>query len=160
MSRPTESPADTNPRRKLLRGVFAAPALMTVCSGSAFAAASNFNCISKTSTEPLPALTEGATEVGTWMRTLVYTKNSKNYVKGAEVASQTPLSTTHYRLTAAPNYNLNVDQTSLPNLNALQPTNPKIWVLVRYDEAGVAIGFGSQQAGSYPVGTSCWSSFA
>ena len=38
-------PPKTAARRRLIRGALSAPALMTVCSGSAFAAASNMRCL-------------------------------------------------------------------------------------------------------------------
>lgn len=41
MSSLQSTPVQRQLRRKLVRGVFSAPAVMTVCSGSAFAAASN-----------------------------------------------------------------------------------------------------------------------
>lgn len=57
-------------RRRLIRGTFAAPAVVALHSGSAFAAASNFRCVSAQAANPVyPPLSSGA---DTYLRVQLY----------------------------------------------------------------------------------------
>lgn len=58
-------------RRRLIRGALSAPALMTVCSGSAFAVASNMRCLANANTLPAPA-PWGTTTPDTYLRVQLY----------------------------------------------------------------------------------------
>ena len=59
-------------RRRLIRGALAAPALMTLCSGSAFAAAST-RCLANAQTMPQPADSGITTPTGdTYLRVRLY----------------------------------------------------------------------------------------
>ena len=51
----------TTARRRLIRGALSAPALMTVCSGSAFAAASNLRCLVNAAGATTPPAAWGTT---------------------------------------------------------------------------------------------------
>ncbi len=155
----TPNPAKTSERRRrLLRG-FTAPAVMTICSGSAFAAASNLRCVANNATVQPEVVVSSDPASAVWVRAPLYTKDGTFYVKGSEVGLRTRLSSNQsvFRLTAT-SYNLAGDQTFLPSSDHLTSTSKK--VLVRFDKDGYAVGFGDIQAGSFPVGTSCWTSFA
>jgi hypothetical protein len=154
----TPNPAKTSERRRrLLRG-FTAPAVMTICSGSAFAAASNLRCIANNATVQPEVVVSSDPASAVWVRAPLYTKDGIFYVKGSEVGLRTRLSSQSvFRLTAT-SYNLADNQMDLPLTDQLDPTPNK--VLVRFDENGYAVGFGDIQEGSFPVGTSCWTSFA
>ena len=55
-------------RRKLIRGAFAAPALMTVCSGSAFAVASHLRCLENAQNSPTPPAPWGSDVIDGYSR--------------------------------------------------------------------------------------------
>ena len=84
-------------RRRLIRGVFSAPAALTLCSGSAFAAASNQQCVANAAVAAVQPLAVAAAD--TWIRVRAYNhiengyKNS-SWIKGSDVADKATLAGT------------------------------------------------------------------
>jgi hypothetical protein len=162
-------------RRRLIRGALAAPAVMTVCSGSAFAAASNMRCLANATapgneitvtvyTSNDPAALDG------FVRVRLYTKGSSNGAKyylrgsdlGANVASGSGLPGTgewqEFDLkagSATENRLVGDKLTSQPGGTALSDK----YAGVRFNANGEISGVGDSGSGS-ALGTSCWNSFA
>jgi hypothetical protein len=169
---PDETPTQKQAaRRKLVRGVFAAPALMTVCSGSAWATGSSLRCLNRHVTDG----TSVAPKVGdmdAWARIQLHrATDGLYYVSGTHVASVYNTSTSVYPATG---HWLRVDVTtgavpstgfcstatpgtSAPSGATLGYTSPK-YVVVRFDTAGNVKGIGTAGTGAN-VGASCWNSF-
>ncbi len=66
------TPHQVSARRRLIRGALTAPALMTVCSGSAFAAASNLRCLANAANATTPPSTWGSSSPDTFLRVRLY----------------------------------------------------------------------------------------
>jgi hypothetical protein len=167
---PVESPKPNQAaRRKLVRGVFAAPAIMTVCSGNAFANTSNLRCLARNMTD----MTNATPKVGgldTWTRVQLHkATDGKYYVYGTQVQSVFTQSNSHY---PGVGYWLGIDEatgnvhtagtwstpsTSMPQGATLNYSTPK-YAIVRFDATGSVTGVGNAGAG-YNVGASCWNSF-
>lgn len=74
MDRPSRTELPGVGRRRLLRGAIAAPALMTVCSGSALANASSLRCLTNAQTIPLPPnVPVGSTTTDGYVRVRLWT---------------------------------------------------------------------------------------
>lgn len=178
MNSPVESPKpNLAARRKLVRGVFAAPAIMTVCSGSAFANTSNLRCLKHDTTV---ALTNATPKVwgglDTWTRVQLFeAADGKYYVSGTHVQSIFQQSNGHFpglgnwlwidpvtgAIGGTGPIALNDYRTPYnvepPNYPRLDRANPK-YVIVRFDQTGSVTGVGTAGTG-YNVGASCWNSF-
>lgn len=72
-------------RRKLVRGAFAAPAIMTVCTGSAFAAASALKPLERQCATPVYQVWTAAPD--SWLRVQCFLDPATNtyYVSGADL---------------------------------------------------------------------------
>ena len=168
MNSPVESPKPNQAaRRKLVRGVFAAPAIMTVCSGNAFANTSNLRCLARN----VNVNTNATPKVGgldTWTRVQLYQSGSglsaTYHVSGTHVRSVFTQSNSVYPAvgswlqidgtTGAP---IGSATTTTPSNPILNYSNPK-YVVVRFDGAGNVTGVGTAGGGAN-VGASCWNSF-
>ena len=165
MNSPVETPnSHLAARRKLVRGVFAAPAIMTVCSGNAFANTSNLRCLAKNVSDG----TNASPKVGgldTWTRVQLHkAKNGKYYVSGSHVRSVFVNSNSVYPsvgswleinvTTGAAEGSVTTNEPNTPSLNY---TNPQ-YVILRFDGAGNVTGAGTAGVGAN-VGASCWNSF-
>lgn len=154
-------PPRENARRKLVRGVFAAPAIMTVCSGSAFAAASGLRCIANQANSPLTEPVTGATD--TWLRVQLYSQGGKYYVRGSDIgafkrsANSVYLSSNQWQAFDISTNTAGAITTNPPGNP--QPSNPPKYVAVRVDASGNIVGVGATGSGSAVAGT-CWNSFA
>lgn len=179
-----EQSAKLTARRRLLRGSFAAPAVLTVCSGSTFAqAASSLSCVNKQVNvvkDVANSATTTTVSTGNWVR--VPLKKLANggavdsvWVDGAYIATNIQKSgTTSYLGTSNWQCYRKIDGASLyaqGSIYASQPSRPGYslspngeWVAVLVDASGNikgVIGLKSPSAtNGYPVhATSCWSSF-
>ena len=164
MNSPVESPKPhLAARRKLIRGVFAAPAIMTVCSGNAFANTSNLRCLARNVTD----LTNATPKVGgldTWTRVQMHQSGTAYYVSGTHVSSVFVNSNSVYpavgswlQIDGTTGAAIGSVTTSTPSNPILNYTSPK-YAIVRFDGAGNVTGVGTAGAG-YNVGASCWNSF-
>ena len=172
MNSPVESPKPNQAaRRKLVRGVFAAPAIMTVCSGNAFANTSNLRCLARNMTD----MTNATPKVGgldTWTRVQLHkATDGQFYVSGSHVQSVFTQSNSHYPGvgnwllidTATGNVPTgsawSVPNATMPPGATLTYTTPAPqYVIVRFDGNGSVTGVGNAGTG-YNVGASCWNSF-
>ena len=147
-------------RRKLIRGVFAAPAVLTVASGSAFAAASNLRCISQTTFPPVTT-TAGA---DTFYRLQVKQIASKTYVLGSDIAKDIRDKVSVYMTTTQMHeFNVALNQTvGMPLAAASTPTpqTQASFAAIRFSPTGAVIGVGSAGAPGGAASGSCWNSFA
>ncbi len=155
--------ARTLARRRLLRGSFAAPAVLTMASGSALAQTS-LTCLAKaTMTSSTADLAQG-TPSDTFLRVqLLKRPNGVHLVTRASFGS-VPVSTSFWLTTtlwqrvrvSGPNVNKTYqdqETDAVPN-NA---TASNYWIALRFDAAGNIVGLGDSGTGSV-VGTSCWTS--
>lgn len=69
-------------RRRLIRGAFSAPALMTICSGSAFAQASNMRCLSNAANAVTPPAAWGTTSPDTFLRVRLWRVTTRTCNQG------------------------------------------------------------------------------
>lgn len=164
MNSPVESPKPhLAARRKLVRGVFAAPAIMTVCSGNAFANASSLRCLARN----VNVNTNATPKVGgldTWTRVQLHQSGSSYYVSGTHVSSVFANSNSVYpavgswlKIDGTTGAAIGSVTTNTPSNPMLNYSNPK-YVVVRFDATGNVTGIGTAGAGAN-VGASCWNSF-
>ena len=183
-------PQPTSARRRLIRGALSAPALMTVCSGSAFAQASNMRCLANAANATTPPADWGITKPDTFLRVRLYkvtTRRCNNANKSCD-----PVVDTHYIKGA--DLSLYVRDTGMPNNTQYLQINPTTYVTVgspvapplatsttngftttivsedyvnqyvavRFNSSGVIVGVGVPGSGGQGgmVGTSCWASFS
>ena len=179
----------TSARRRLIRGALSAPALMTVCSGSAFAQASNMRCLANAANATTPPAAWGTTSPDTFLRVQLYkvttsqcNSQSNNcsivdtrYIKGADLSL-------YARNAAMPNNNQYLQINPVTYVTIESPVNPPLatfttndftttlisegyvnqYVAVRFDSSGMIVGVGVPGSGGQGgmVGTSCWASFS
>lgn len=160
MSEKTQGPQpEGNARRKLVRGVFAVPAVLTLSSGSAFAAASSLSCIQA---NPVPSLFSGsvAPTSDTIYRIRVYqATDTKYYVKGSDVPAPLLLKAVSGFMTASQAWQflLTNATTGLP-VSVPSGLVPKdYWAALRFDASGNLVGVGAGTG--YALTGSCWNSF-
>lgn len=156
-------------RRKLVRGAFAVPAVMTVVSGSAVAAQSSLVCLanhvgSNTSVTPKVGSLDTYTRIQLHLAT-----DGKYYVSGSHVSSVFNTSNSVYPAlgtwleinvdTGAPatSGGYTTPNSVMPSGATLNYQNPK-YVVVRFDNEGNVTGIGTAGTGAN-VGASCWNSF-
>ena len=165
MQSPVHSPTPQQAaRRKLVRGVFAAPAIMTVCTGSAFAAASNLQCITN-QVNNNPTTVPVAAGLDTWLRVRLRQKGSAPvvyYVSGADIqiykrtTNTVYLSSTQWQL-----FNLGTNTTSGGAIaDPVGTSLSNSYAAVRFDAAGNVVGVGTGSTGTSALPGTCWNSIA
>lgn len=165
-------------RRRLLRGTFAAPAVMTLYSGGALAVASNRRCIANQVNTPVYPV--AATSADTFVRVRLWTLTEvstittvdSTWVAGSDVVallSTQPAGTTSYlptgswqlftRDTSSSYLTVGATVTTQPSRTGFTFSQNGSWVAVRVNANGDIIGVvGIDNAGS-AVYQSCWTSF-
>ena len=182
-------PAKESARRRLIRGVFAAPAALTLYTGSAFAAASSACVGNQVSNPPSPLpVASGAPDL--WVRVRLWTlgngANLSTWVSGADVVAlsassatlvttgtfstisttattSTYLSSSEWQcFTAGSNSNFSVNQrlTSPPTRPGSTLTQNGAYVALRVDASGNIIGVVGIGSGGSTVSHTCWASFS
>ena len=173
-------PPKTAARRRLIRGALSAPALMTVCSGSAFAQASNMRCLANAANAATPPAAWGTTaaDADTFLRVRLYlvttrencdsagdncTEVKKCYVKGSDLgtmarSSGMPSNTQYLQInpTSYATIGSPVDLITAPPTIGSQAYVSQ-YVALRIDATGQIVGIGSVGQGGM-VGLSCWNS--
>jgi hypothetical protein len=151
-------------RRKFVRGAFATPAVLTMCSGSALAATSSAHCIAKQALSPVYNPVSSATD--TWLRVLLYTVggSSNYYVRGADLAVfKRPSNTVYMTATQYQPFNISTNTGGAVTSSApssLQASSPTKYAAIRVDKLGNVVGVGTASDGSTNVAGTCWTSFA
>lgn len=180
-----ERTAKLTARRRLLRGSFAAPAVLTVCSGSTFAqAASSLSCVNKQVNQvkdTVNSATSTTASTGNWVR-VPLKKLAKSdgtvdsvWVDGSYIAANIQKSgTTSYlgstswqcyrKVKGDSLYVQGNIYTAAPARNYYSLSANGEWVAVLVDQNGNIKGVIDLKSPSatngYPVhATSCWSSF-
>ena len=147
-------------RRRLIRGAFVAPTVLTLYSGGALAAASSkLRCIASQNVAPI---TTGAaiavdTTNSTYVRVQLYVVGGIYYVRGQDlpVARVNSLPTTSQAQTFDIGTNaLTGSPVSTPA--GLAPATQ--YAVLRIDSTGTVVGVGAGSGGS-AIGKSCWTSF-
>ena len=168
-------------RRRLIRGSFAAPAMLALHSGRAFAQATGgaAACLVKQNTVPVTPAPTPTNGDDTYFRYQLWVIRrgdgtiANSWVKGADLSvymrkglspflasgSWWQFNTNNNRLIAAGS------TTTEPTPNANQTfTQTGAWVVLRVDANGQLVGAGKFDSaggtGGSPVGDSCWNSFA
>lgn len=186
----TEGPTDrVSARRRLIRGAFAAPALLTVHAAGATAASSLGMCLVKRNASPTTGVLQTAAnadnlfryQLWAWVKianaTTQYPVGSIRtpdgyWISGADLvpfvrASQTPFlaSTQWGKFDTTTNLMTTTILTGTsPPCSATTPSNWAFqrvasYVSLRVNSTGKIVGAGADTPGS-AVGTSCWNSFA
>ena len=158
-------------RRRLIRGVFAAPAALTLCSGSVYAATSTQACLANAVERPVDA----PPDTTTWLRVEVWKLSAGNtastWVWGDDLkflrADDTPdpyLTPSQWQcLSSAGNgsgytFKQVVDKT--PSKGNQAPQRSGTYVAVRVDAQGKIIGIQGIETGGTAVSLFCWESLA
>lgn len=169
----TDSTAKVMARRRLVRGVFAAPAALTLYSGGAMAATS-VSCVAQQQ-DPSNIVGDPGTA---WVRIPLWTitaqgNRGSTWVKGADMAALMPsasyLSSTQWQLIARQNNSafspvgLIVNSTPsqpVPSSPNVTPVVTNTYVAVRIDATGKIVGVEPLETtlGS-AISGSCWTSF-
>lgn len=153
-------------RRRLVRGVFAAPAALTLCSGSVYAQASSQTCLTKAVNDPVNAPTPADSS---WVRVNVRKVDSdlSTWVSGDDLRflkvsdTQDPyLSTAEWQCLNPGNnskYKKGDVISSKPSGGTPSPTND--FIAVRFDGTGRIIGVQELHTnGSTAMAMTCWNS--
>lgn len=175
------SPASA--RRKLLKGGFAVPAVLTLRSGSTYAAGSIGLCLVKQNNAPATVPVSASDDGFLRYQLYAYVKTGGStnigsirevdgyWIKGSELSvfvrsAQQPFVTTSYwqRFDIITNNLSGSPISSTPVCTASTPTNFTLqkvakWVSLRVSSTGQIVGAGNSTSGS-AVGDSCWNSFA
>lgn len=167
-----------------MRGVFAAPAVLTLYNGSAFAAASS-NCVAKEVTNPTYPGPIGAPDPNdTYVRVKLWTlpgNTPSSWIKGADVtALQKPGTPIPYIdasdwqcFVVGDPADVTINTVSVtpiagevydgqPSVGTNLPTQNGAYVALRVDANGQivgVVGFGVTTTGNSAVHHSCWASF-
>lgn len=188
MDRPDlPNPQKTSARRRLIRGAFSAPALMTVCTGSAFAQASNLRCLANAANATTAPAAWSTTGADSFLRVRLYRvrvcvnfeangttcKNVNDpanyqdrfYIKGSDLSSYTrgagmPSNTQYLQIsnTAFTPIGAPVPPIAAPT-SIISEVYVDQYVAVRFNASGMLVGIGPNGPGdSGMVGISCWTS--
>ena len=156
-------------RRRLVRGVFAAPAIMTVCSGSAFAAGSSLRCLSNQVNSSTTTKTVGVSEsLDTWLRVQLQRTGSGTtdmpyiyYVSGADLGIWKLPSNSVYLVSNQWQLFNPTSNTAGAKVNA--PSGPvpgNKYAALQFDAKGNVVGVGVNASGTSAMPGTCWSSVA
>jgi hypothetical protein len=155
--------AKASARRRLIRGAFAAPATFTLCSGGAFAAASNQRCVGNQVMNDRQFPPVGPADM--WVRVSVWRHQNGNsaatlLVSGTDVfnlqgtAGNTFIQTGQWKKIVAP-----FDEFT-PNGSRPSRTSDTVALLVNSDGVIVGISTGTAFNDRSAVAKSCWTSFS
>lgn len=154
-------------RRRLVRGVFAAPAALTLCSGSVYAAASNQQCLANAAAHPVDAPADTTTWVRVELLKLTSYSKSSTWVSGAALkllqASDTDppyLSTSQWQCFSSTMADFQAHRVydAKPTKGTATPQPSGQYVAVRVNASGKIIGVQGIEAGGTAMAQSCWTS--
>ncbi|HNU12708.1 MAG TPA: hypothetical protein PKJ45_15300 [Rubrivivax sp.] len=169
MDNQTPTPDDKfSARRRLLRGSFSVPAVLTLASGSALAAKSA-TCLAKATNQSSTEELTTSPTADTFMRVQLMARLPSNpggnlrYLVTRASFGLIPVSTSFWPTgTVWWRFNINTNKLIDPNGQRTTPVPVdaqlvNYWVALRFNSAGEIIGVGKSGAGSV-VGQSCWNS--
>ena len=160
-----------------MRGAFAAPAALTLCSGGAFAASSAVRCVANQVNSPV--LPNASATADTWVRVRLWTmggtpvNTQSTWISGADLAAVVAgtsatsyLSSTQWQAFSAQSasvYTAGQTVNGPPATPGASPplTQDGLYVAVRFDATGNIIGVVgiSGTSGGSAVANTCWTSF-
>lgn len=164
--KPTPSP-QASARRRLLRGAFSAPAVLTLYSGSAMATKSNERCLinqtTHTAVTPAPS-----TDADKWFRVQLRKESGEDVYW--VFSNDLPLNRSILvGANQAQEFGVDSSKTSFNKLIGTSPTTslpnaslhdtPKRYAALRVDHTGMVVGIGTSGSGGSAIGQSCWNSF-
>ncbi len=161
--KPSDPRQPVSARRRLIRGAFTTPVVLTVCSGSAFAA--SFSCNPLSNTPQGPAVFGGNTgfrtlqihKVGTSCFVLVSDANTISI--GTVPTSAFPAGTTN---TFGGNSYYGFDTSTFAATSATPPAAPVAsgtFVVARFNSSGQVNGVGATNSSTNTaLSSSCWMS--
>lgn len=151
-------------RRKLIRGVFAAPAVLTLSTGSALAATSMTQCVSYAATQGNQPGVNGG---DTWVRVQQYSKAGADgtvnkYVSGSDIVALRGTKTSVGVYIGASQWQ-QLGSTALIEGSRFGGALPVVdtgkFVAVRIDTSGNLVGIVGAGSGGGAVAGTCWASF-
>ena len=155
-----------NARRRLVRGSFSVPAVLTLASGSALAATS-VTCLAKATLTPSTAPLQTSSGADTFMRVQLLARPENvpgaglRYLVTRASFGAIPVSTSFWLAsTLWQRFNISTNQLINAQRNIAVPgdaTPVNYWVALRLDPLGNIVGLGASGSGSV-VGSSCWTS--
>jgi hypothetical protein len=163
-AQPTD--AKVSARRRLLRGAFSTPVVLTLYSGSALASASSQRCMDNQIGKPVTKLVAPDNTDG-WMRVQLYKKDGRNkyFVVGNSLPANRSGSPTLpsngqagrvYVDSVNDGANYNKMDAPISTPASISLTNK--WASLRFDNTGKCVGIGATGGGS-ALAQSCWTSF-
>ena len=166
MQSPVESPTlKQAARRKLVRGVFAAPAVLTVCSGSAFANSSSMRCLvnqTATGNQVTMPVIDGT---DAWLRIQLYqtgTSPSFSYWISGNFMQTWKRPTNSVYLTSTQWQAFNIGTTTPGAIQGSMPSGAQTcnkYAVLRFNAAGNVVGVGTSGTASSALAGTCWASF-
>lgn len=164
MTSPETKPTTTQAaRRKLVRGAFAAPALLTVYSGSALATGSAKRCLVNQTNSPtmLPV----SNSLDNFLRVQLQQTGSTTisyWVRGSDLQIYKKASNSVY-ITSAEWQPFNISTNTAGAKQASAPASPSAstkYAAIRFDAYGNVVGVGIGGTGQSALSGTCWHSFA
>ena len=167
MTSPDKAPTPAQAaRRQLVRGAFAAPALLTVYSGSALANASAKRCLVNQTN--IPRMEPVSTAADNFVRIQLHqtgtSTNPTYWVSGATINNLKRNSTTVFiESTKWQKFDIGTNKLlDSPVTLSTAPTlssNPQRWAAVRFNASGSVRGVGIASAtGESALANTCWNS--
>jgi hypothetical protein len=154
-------------RRKLVRGVFAAPAVLTVCNASATAISSSMRCINNQVTGVSTVKTQPVSNaLDAWLRVQLWSTGSGAsmvyYVSGADVHAYKRADKSSYiGSTQWQQFNITTNTGATTFVGGM-PTGAiraSKYASVRFDANGNITGVGTGAVGTAAMPGTCWTSF-
>lgn len=158
--RQQESGEMISARRRLIRGAFVAPTVLTLYSGGALAATSSkLRCVVSQNAKPITSGPEIAVDAtnSTYVRVQLYVVSGVYYVRGADLPAA--------RVNSLPSANqaqiFDITANALTGSPVTTPNGLAAatkYAVLRIDATGAVVGVGAGSGGSV-IGKSCWTSF-
>lgn len=165
------NPQKASARRRLIRGGLAAPAVMTVLSGSAFAAASTSCAANAQNLSPQPPAGVSQPDT-TYLRVQLYRINSGSsgngnllgfFIRGQDLgtfprdAARVPVSGSYLEINPATYATIGIPGPR-PGNTVTETAVPQ-WAAMRFDASGRIIGIGTAgTSGGAVLSLGCWQS--
>jgi hypothetical protein len=152
-------------RRKLVRGAFAAPALLTVYSGNALATSSAKRCLVNQANHPTMVPVSNALDnfLRVQLQQTGASPSFSYWVRGSDLQIYKKASNSVY-LTGSQWQAFNINTNTTGAVQGSAPTSPSAsskYAAIRFDAHGNVVGVGGGGgAGQTALAGTCWHSFA
>lgn len=162
------SPAHpTSARRRLIRGAFAAPAVLALHTGSAMATTSPMRCMIGAATPPPSTGSNDVYNGSVWVRCQLWhqTSTGKYFMYGSDLPQALCTTATRPIQGCWHEYDMvnnclsaSFTPTTTAPANCTKSSSAPRWVAIRFDSYGKIVTVGHHTQGSV-VTASCWTSF-